>query len=192
LQRVCVYCGSSDAIGDGYLEAARAMGRALARRRLTIVFGGGRTGMMGALADAGLAGGAQVIGVIPAQFNNATLAHPGLTDLRVVGSMHERKAMMAELGDAYVALPGGFGTLEELFEILTWAQIGLHRCPVGLLNVRAYYDPLLAVVEHARREGFLYDEHPALLISEADPDILLDRLAAYRPPPGLERWVWRT
>ncbi len=167
------------------------MGWALAGRGLTLVFGGGRTGMMGALADAALAAGGQVIGVIPEQFNNPTLAHAGLSELQVVGSMHVRKARMVELADAFVALPGGFGTLEELFEILTWAQIGLHDRPVGLLNAEGYFGPLLAQIERARGEGFIYDEHRSLLVCEADPESLLDRVAAYRPPQGLDRWVNR-
>ena len=154
LQRVCVYCGSSDTVRRDYLEAARAAGRALAEREITVVFGGGRTGMMGAVADAAMAAGGKVIGIIPESFNTAVLAHPAVTEIRVVSSMHERKAMMADVSDAFVALPGGFGTLEELFEILTWAQIGLHSRPVGVLNVLGYFDPLLEQVERARMEGF--------------------------------------
>lgn len=191
LKRVCVYCGSSDSVPAGYLEAARAMGQALAARGLTVVYGGGRTGMMGALADAALAAGAQVIGVLPRIFHTPSLAHSGLTELYLVEDMHQRKARMAELADAFVALPGGFGTLEELFEILTWAQIGLHRRPVGVLNVQGYFDPLLGLIEHVRRNGFIYAEHRGLLLCEAEPERLLERMETYRPPDGLERWVAR-
>lgn len=191
LRKVCVYCGSSDEARGEYLEAAGAMGRALARRGLTVVFGGGGTGLMGALADAAMDAGGQVIGIIPEGFNTPALAHGRLTELRVVGSMHDRKREMAEIGDAFIALPGGFGTFEELFEILTWAQIGIHSKPVGVLNAHGYFLPLLALIDHARAEGFIYAEHRALLACEADPDTLISRLAAYLPPPGLERWITR-
>lgn len=147
--------------------------------------------MMGALADAALARGGQVIGVTPREFNTEVLAHAGLTEMQVVETMHERKARMAEMADAFVALPGGFGTLEELFEILTWAQLGHHRHPVGLLNVAGYYDPLLLMIERAAAEGFLYGEHRQLLITALEPDELIDRLQRYRPPNGLERWLRR-
>jgi uncharacterized protein (TIGR00730 family) len=167
------------------------MGRALAGRGLTLVFGGGRTGMMGALADEVMEAGGQAVGIIPKAFHTLELAHTRLTELKVVGSMHERKALMAELGDAFVALPGGFGTFEELLEILTWAQIGLHTRPVGVLNVQEYFDPLLTLIEHARAEGFVYDEHRSLLVIDTDPNGLLDRLVAFRPPKGLERWLHR-
>ncbi len=191
LARVCVYCGSSDAVGPEYREAAAAMGRALARRGITLIFGGGGTGLMGAVADAAMEAGGEVIGIIPETFNTPALAHTRLTELRVVGSMHERKAAMAEIGQAFIALPGGFGTLEELFEILTWAQIGLHSRPVGVLNALDYFQPLLNLIEHARAEGFIYNEHRALLVCEADPEMLIARLEAYVPPPGLQKWVTR-
>lgn len=191
MKHLVVYCGSSDAIPPVYVEAARAMGRALVARGLTLVFGGGRTGLMGAVADAALQAGGQVIGIMPRQFNTPVLAHVGLSQMILVDSMHQRKALMAEMGDAFVALPGGFGTLEELFEILTWAQIGMHRKPIGVLNVEGYYDPLLAMIEHARHQGFIYAEHRALIVCESTPMALLDGLAAYAPPEGLERWVER-
>jgi uncharacterized protein (TIGR00730 family) len=191
LSRVCVYCGSSDDVRPEYREAAAAMGRALARRGITVIFGGGKTGLMGALADSALAAGGEVIGIIPEGFNTPALAHAHLSQLRVVASMHERKQRMAEIGDAFVALPGGFGTLEELFEILTWAQIGIHEKPVGILNALDYFGPLLALIEHARAEGFIYDEHRALLACEADPEALIARLESYLPPRGLERWLTR-
>ncbi len=191
MKHLVVYCGSSDAIPPVYVEAARGMGRALVARGLTLVFGGGRTGLMGAVADAALQAGGQVIGIMPRQFNTPVLAHVGVSQMILVDSMHQRKALMAEMGDAFVALPGGFGTLEELFEILTWAQIGMHRKPIGVLNVEGYYDPLLAMIEHARRQGFIYAEHRALIVCESTPRALLDGLATYAPPEGLERWVER-
>ena len=191
IDKVCVYCGSSDRVSEPYLEAARQMGRALARRKLTLVFGGGGTGLMGVVADTVLTGGGKVIGVIPEGFNTPQLVHHNLTELCVVGSMHERKAMMVDISDAFVALPGGFGTLEELFEILTWAQIGLHSKPVGVLDTMSYFDPLHKLIEHACAEGFIYDEHRTLLLSDSDPDVLLDLMQAYQPPEGLERWVNR-
>lgn len=167
------------------------MGRALVERGLTLVYGGGRTGLMGAVADAALEAGGRVVGIMPQQFNTPVLAHAGLSEMILVDSMHVRKARMADMGDAFAALPGGFGTLEELFEILTWAQIGMHRKPVGLLNVQGYYDPLLAMIDGARRQGFIYAEHRALIVCQAEVGALLDGLAAYAPPAGLERWVTR-
>jgi len=191
LERIGVYCGSSDDVDPSYLQAARLAGQTLAGHGVTIIFGGGGTGMMGALADGALTAGGKVLGIIPRRFNNAELAHSGLTEMRVVETMHERKAAMADLAQAFIALPGGYGTLEELFEILTWAQIGLHTKPVGLLNVRGYFDPLLVFIEHVRVEGFIYDEHRALLACEQEPEALLQRLEEFRPPPTLDRWVHR-
>jgi uncharacterized protein (TIGR00730 family) len=156
MKSVCVYCGSSDDIRKEYLEAARRMGNAIAGRGIQLIYGAGSTGMMGAVADGALDAGGEVIGVIPSIFNTPQLAHNGLTRLEVVENIHLRKARMIELAGGFIALPGGFGTLEELFEILTWAQIGLHHKPVGLLNTLSYFDPLLALVEHAYTEGFIY------------------------------------
>ncbi len=167
------------------------MGCALAKRALTLVFGGGGTGMMGAVADAVLEGGGRVIGVIPENFNTPQLLHADVSELHVVDSMHARKQLMAELADAFVALPGGFGTFEELFEILTWAQIGLHSKPVGVLNTNGYFDSLHHLIEEARQEGFIYSEHRELLLSASSPDDLLEMLYNYRAPEGLERWVNR-
>jgi uncharacterized protein (TIGR00730 family) len=191
ISSVCVYCGSSDRVNDAYLEAAQSMGAAIANRGLSLVFGGGGTGMMGAVADAAMECGAEVIGVIPQRFNTEELVHAGLTELRVVDTMHVRKAMMAEMADAFVALPGGYGTFEELFEMLTWAQIGLHRKPVGILNIQGYFDPLLSLIEHAQQQGFIYSEHRSLLVAETDPNQLLDALSTYQSPAGLERWLNR-
>jgi uncharacterized protein (TIGR00730 family) len=191
IRKICVFCGSSDLIEDLYLEAAWSLGQALANSGMDLIFGGGGTGLMGALADASLEGGAKVIGILPRLFNTPALAHPNLTELRVVDDMHDRMAIMMEAADAFLALPGGFGTFEELFEVLTWAQIGLHQKPVGLLNVNGYFDLLLNLIEHARVEGFIYDEHPDLLIVDNDVDRLLARLTQYRLPEGLARWVDR-
>ena len=185
VKTLVVYCGSSDDVPPVYLEAARAMGAALVQRGLTLIFGGGRTGLMGAVADAALAAGGRVIGILPHQFNTPVLAHGGLSEMVLVDSMHERKARMAEMGDAFVALPGGFGTLEELFEILTWAQIGMHRKPVGVLNVQGYYNPLLTMIEPRRVAGVHLCGAPgADGVRGRRP-----RGAEFRPPPTLERWV---
>jgi uncharacterized protein (TIGR00730 family) len=191
VKTICVYCGSSDKIHSDYLEAARNMGMAIAQRGLKLVYGAGRTGLMGALADGALQAGGEVIGVIPSYFNTNQLAHQNLAHLEVVDTIQQRKARLAELGDAYIALPGGYGTLDEFFEILTWAQVGLHSKPVGLLNVRHYYDPLLIFIRQAQTEGFIYDEHRALLLCAEQPGELLDALSSYRPPDGLERWLTR-
>lgn len=191
MKTVCVFCGSSDEIDERYIKAAHHMGEVMAARGLQLVFGGGSTGMMGAVADAVLDAGGEVIGVLPEHFNKPSMAHNRLTRLELVDGMHARKARMAELADAFVALPGGFGTLEEFFEILTWAQIGLHRKPVGLLNVYSYFDELLVFLEHANKEGFTFWEHQKLYSQAEQPEELLDALAAYHPPEGLERWMQR-
>ena len=161
------------------------------RRGLQLWYGAGSTGLMGAAANGALEAGGEVIGVIPEIFNTPQLVHLSLTRLEIVGSMHARKERLAEQADAFIALPGGYGTFEEFFEILTWAQIGLHQKPVGLFNILNYFDPLLAMVEHARREGFIYDEHRALFSCEDEPEALLDALADYQKPGGLERWLRR-
>ena len=191
MKSICVYCGSSDDINPAYLEGADQMGRAIAKRGLQLWYGAGSTGLMGAVANGALGAGGEVIGVIPAMFHTPQLAHTGLTRLEIVESMHQRKERLANQADAFIALPGGFGTFEELFEILTWAQIGLHQKPVGLLNVMGYFDPLLSMVEHARNEGFIYAEHCTMLIQSDSPDQLLDSLIGYQPPTGLERWLTR-
>lgn len=190
-QNICIYCGSSDKTDAEYLQAAEDMGGALVARGLKLIYGGGSTGMMGALADAVLENGGEVVGVIPKMFETPELLHTGLTELHVVGDINTRKTIMAEMSDAFVALPGGFGTFDELFEILTWAQIGLHKNPIGILNTREYFTPLLALIEHARQEGFIYNEHIDLLIDEADPHVLLTRMEGFEPPPNMERWVQR-
>jgi uncharacterized protein (TIGR00730 family) len=184
MRRLCVFCGSSSGLRPEYQTAAETLGRALSDRGIGLVYGGAHVGLMGAVADAVLrgGGGGEVIGVIPRALVEREIAHRGLTELRVVGSMHERKAVMADLADGFVALPGGAGTLEELFEVWTWAQLGLHRKPCGLLNVNGYFDALGAFLDHASAEQFLRAEHRAMLIMENDPAALLDRFARYSAP----------
>lgn len=182
LKRLCVFCGSSSGIDPAYVKAARAFGLELARRQLTLVYGGGNIGLMGVVADAVLAGGGKVIGVIPRFLENRELAHRGVTELRLVDSMHERKALMADLADGFVALPGGFGTLDELCEILTWAQLHLHTKPCGLLNILGFFAPFLAQIQQASRAGFIRPEHVDLLFTETDPYRLLDHLDAAAHP----------
>jgi uncharacterized protein (TIGR00730 family) len=191
IEKVCVYCGSSDIIHPTYLEAARVMGRELATRSMTLIYGAGRTGMMGELANSCLEAGGTVVGVIPEVFHTPQLAHQGLHELHVTEDMHSRKALLASMADAFIALPGGLGTFEELFEILTWAQIGLHTKPVGVLNVDGYFDPLLDLIDHARSRGFIYDEHRSLLICGKTPEAVLEGMASYAPPEDLARWVNR-
>ncbi len=191
MKTVCVYCGSSDKLSDGYLTSARQMGTAIAQRGLTVSYGGGCTGMMGAVADGALEAGGEVVGVIPEMFATPALMHTHLTRLEIVPNIHVREQRLVDISDAFIALPGGYGTLEELFEILTWAQIGLHQKPVGLLNSQHYFDPLLSAIEHARSEGFIYAEHRSLFVYDEHPDRLLDQLAQYKYPPGMERWVTR-
>lgn len=178
MQRVCVYCGSNPGRGEEYRALARAMGAAIAARGLGLVYGGASVGLMGELADAALAGGAEVTGVIPGVVSEREIAHSGLTELVPVTSMHERKTLMAERADAFVAMPGGLGTLEELFEILTWAQLGIHDKPVGLLNGLGYYDRLIAFLDHCLAEELVRPQHRALLKVARDPETLLDQLAA--------------
>ncbi|MFZ1881111.1 MAG: TIGR00730 family Rossman fold protein [Gaiellaceae bacterium] len=176
MNRVCVFCGASSGRLPAYADAARAFGTALAGRGLGLVYGGGRVGLMGAVADAALAGGGEVLGVIPQELVDRELAHGGLTELHVVGSLHERKALMAELADGFVALPGGFGTLDELLEQLTWSQLGLHAKPVGLYDVEDYWRPLIALARHATEEGFVRESDLAQIAVGGDAEGLLDRL----------------
>lgn len=183
LRRVCVFCGSRMGAHEYFAEQARALGTALVQAGLGLVYGGARVGLMGALADATLAAGGEVIGVLPRALMRTELAHPGLHALHVVGSMHERKALMAELADGFVALPGGYGTLDELFEILTWAQLGIHHKPIVLLNWRGYYDPLLEFLEHTERQGFVAGTDQRLLLVGADATTALALLREYVPPP---------
>jgi hypothetical protein len=190
MNSVCVYCGSSDTVSADYLRAARQTGATLARRGLTLVYGGGRTGLMGAVAEGVLEGHGRVFGVIVESMNTPALAHPGLTRLEVSATIHQRKARMYELAEGYIALPGGYGTLDELFETLTWAQIGVHQKPVGLLNVHGYYDPLLDMLDRAEREGFIFPEHRRALLCASDPDRLLDLMKDNRPSEeAVKRWM---
>lgn len=188
LDRICVFCGSNFGRGPTYRAAAEALGRLFAERGITLVYGGARVGLMGALADAVLAAGGQAVGVIPKSMLQREIAHRGLTELHVVDSMHERKALMANLSDAFIALPGGFGTLEEFCEILTWGQLGLHQKPVALFNVDGYYDDLLALFEKSFSEQFVRIEHCRLIIQGADPEGILDQFADYQPPT-VQKWL---
>ncbi len=188
IRRVCVYCGSSNQIGEQHRIAARQMAGALLQRGIDLVFGGGRVGLMGEVADAMLAGGGRVFGVIPQKLMVHELGHTGCTELFVVEGMHARKMMMMQLSDAFVALPGGFGTLEELFEVTTWTQLRFHDKPVGLLNSDGFYDPLLAFLRRANAEGFIRDQHVDLIHADTDAGRLLDTLAD-AALPELESWI---
>ncbi len=179
--RICVYAGSNHGLNPAYAEAAADLARLLAGRGIGIVYGGGKVGLMGVLADTGLEAGGEVIGVMPQALIDREIGHGGLTELRVVGSMHERKALMAELSDGFVALPGGAGTLEELIEVYTWSQLGIHAKPMGVLNVDGYYDALAALLDHAVQEGFLRPEHRAAMHAETTPEALLERFEGWRP-----------
>ena len=187
MKRVCVFCGSNSGIRPEYGVAAHAVATVLARRGLGLVYGGGNVGLMGVLADSMLEAGGEVIGVIPHSLVAKEAAHNGLTDLRVVDTMHQRKAMMNELSDAFIALPGGFGTLDEFFEILTWSQLGIHGKPSGLLNVSGYYDGLLTMLDHAVAEGFLRPVFRELVIADTDADALVQRLATFAPVKAAKR-----
>lgn len=188
MNSVCVFCGSSPGADPAYVRGAQRLGRVLAGSGIRLVYGGASVGVMGALADAVLAEGGEAIGVIPRGLQQREVGHPGLSELHVVESMHERKARMAELADAFLALPGGLGTLEELFEVWTWAQLGIHAKPCGLLNVRGYFDPLLGFLDQAVSEGFVPAAHRAMLQVDTDPGALLARLRGFRPP-RLPRWL---
>lgn len=188
MQRLCVFCGSSAGSDSRYGQGAAELGRLLVSRGLGLVFGGGSIGLMGVVADAVLASGGDVVGVIPHALAARELAHRQVSDMRVVPSMHARKALMAELSDAFVALPGGLGTLEELLEIATWSQLGIHCKPVGVLNIAGYYDPLVSLLDHAVQEGFVSAANRALIRVAEAPGALLEDLLSHRPAPGPE-WV---
>ncbi len=186
--RICVFLGSRAGRLPVYAEAATNLGTLLARRNIGLVYGGGTIGLMGLIADAATAGGGEVIGIIPDALRAREHDHRGITELHVVGTMHERKALMAEMSDGFVALPGGIGTLEELFEVWTWAQLGYHRKPCGLLNVAGFFDPMSSFIDHVVEEDFLQPQHRSMLIVERDPEALLDRLIDYVAPPT-RRWI---
>lgn len=176
MKSIAIYCGANPGVDPVYADAARTLGALLAKRGIGIVYGGGHVGLMGIAADAALALGGRVIGVIPQQLVDRELAHSGLTELFVVRNMHERKAMMADLSDGFIAMPGGMGTLEELFEMLTWSQLEIHTKPVGVLNVAGFYDQLVQFVAHAAGQGFIRSQHRELMLVERDPEALLARL----------------
>jgi uncharacterized protein (TIGR00730 family) len=189
MRTVCVFCGSNGGGDPVYSETARRLGVALVGRGLDLVYGGGHVGLMGVVADAVLAARGRVVGVINRALVEKELAHGGLTELLVVETMHQRKALMADRADAFVALPGGFGTLDELFEILTWRQLGMHAKPIGLLNVAGYFDRLMDWIAHSVREQFVKEKHRDLLLVADDPERLVDMLQSYRAPPGQEKWL---
>jgi uncharacterized protein (TIGR00730 family) len=189
MRRLCVFCGSKCGDRSIYTDATQRLGAAIVYRGLGVVYGAGHVGLMGVLADAVLQAGGEVIGVIPQALVDKELAHSGLTEMRVVASMHERKAVMADLSDAFLALPGAYGTADEFFEILTWAQLGMHAKPIGLLNVEGFFDPLLVWLDHTVREGFLRKRHRELLIIDGDPEEVLDRILAARPGPVEPKWI---
>ena len=185
---VCVYAGSAPGASPEYAEATRALARGIVAQGGGVVYGGGSLGLMGVLADATLEAGGDVTGVIPRFLDDREVGHQGVTDLRVVETMHERKMLMADLADAFVVLPGGIGTLEELVEMLSWSQLGLHRKPIGLLDVRGYWAPLVALLDHATEEGFVSGDHRRLLLADGGPAEVLDALEAWQPP-HVERWL---
>lgn len=186
VRRICVFCGASAGVGTGYLDLARSVGLGLAERGIGVVYGGGRVGLMGAVADAALDAGGSVVGVIPRRLVDRELAHPGLTGLEVVDTLHERKARMSELADAFIALPGGLGTLEEIAEVVSWAQLELHHKPIGLLDVDGYWQALATWLDHAVDEGFVASHHRTLVQIAPDLGSLLERFAAWTAPP--DRW----
>lgn len=190
MKSICVFCGSSDSVHADYFSAAKQLGKLLADTGIRLVYGGGKTGLMGAVADGAVQAGGEVIGVIIPSMNTSALAHTRLTRMDVAPDMHGRKARMHELADGYVALPGGYGTWDELFETITWAQTGAHEKPVGMLNVRNYYDPLLAAMDHAVAEGFVFSEHRKAVFCDDDPKRLLDVMRTYvHPHAAVKRWL---
>jgi uncharacterized protein (TIGR00730 family) len=191
IKRICVFCGSSFGTQPAYREAAETLGRLLAERGIGLVYGGGCVGLMGAIANAVLVSGGEVIGVIPDSLMRREVGHNGLTKLHVVETMHERKALMADLADAFIALPGGYGTMEEFLEIVTWSQLGIQQKPCGLLNIANYWDGLLKVLDHAVDEGFLRPENSELVLVARNPKSMLERLSEWEPPAHVEKWLDR-
>ncbi len=191
MKSIAVYCGSSDKIADKYLDTARQTGRFLAKKGICLVYGAGSTGMMGAVATAAMDAGGEVIGVMPEMFNTPQLALPTTTRFEVLPDMHSRLARMMDLADGFIALPGGYGTMDEFFQTVTWAQIGLHNKPIGLLNFDGYYEQLVSFMRNMEAEGFMYTGHNSLYLVEETPEALVDAMAAYRPPIELKKWVER-
>jgi uncharacterized protein (TIGR00730 family) len=189
-RRICVFCGSNLGIDPEYRAAAERTGRLLATSGVELVYGAGNVGLMGVLADAAMAAGGHVIGVIPESLMAKEVGHTGISDLRVVKSMHERKALMSDLSDGFIALPGGFGTFEEFCEVLTWSQLGIQSKPCGLLNVKGYYDPLLRLFDQAVEQGFLRAENRGLVLDDSEPELLLQKMAAFNPIPA-DKWIWK-
>lgn len=191
IQTICVYSGSADHIQSIYLDAAYQTGQILAQNGITLVYGGGKTGVMGAVAEGALVAGGKVIGVVPEHLNKPSLIHDRLSQLIITPDMHTRKAEMSRLANAFISLPGGFGTMEEFFETLTWAQIGLHQKPIGLLNTNGYYTPLLDWIAHALHEKFIYPEHTNLFVADENPKTLMEKISGFKIPENLSRWVER-
>jgi uncharacterized protein (TIGR00730 family) len=190
VKRICVYCGSNPGKSAEFLESARSLARELVRRDICLVYGGASVGIMGEIADTVLAGGGEVIGVIPQALVDKEVSHAGLTELKIVGSMHERKEIMADISEGFIALPGGLGTIEEIFEVLTWAQLGFHKKPCALLNIKGYYDKLIQFLTHAVAEGFIANPHREMLLVEEEPHRLLEIMAAYSAP-AVDKWIGR-
>ncbi|MBA2117784.1 LOG family protein YvdD [Planctomycetes bacterium FF15] len=191
MESLCVFCGSASGSRPAYVQVAQQLGRLMAERKIQLIYGGGKVGMMGALADAVLAAGGEVIGVIPGALVERELAHHGVTDLIIVDSMHQRKAKMSDLSDGFLALPGGYGTLEELFEVITWAQLGFHAKPCGLLNVEGFFDPLLAMLDQAADQQFMSPENRSLLLTASEPSEVLQQLIDAHPHEN-PRWIDRS
>ncbi len=190
MKKICVYCGSSPGRRPEYIDSAKALARELLARHIGLIYGGASVGIMGEIADTVLAGGGEVIGVIPQSLVDKEVSHSGLTELKIVNSMHERKAVMAEISDGFIALPGGLGTIEELFEVLTWSQLGFHKKPCALLNIKQYYHSLSLFLDHAVKEKFVKPIHREMLLVEEDPAILLDAMKEYSPP-AVDKWIGR-
>ncbi|MFP3391272.1 TIGR00730 family Rossman fold protein [Brevibacillus sp. SIMBA_040] len=188
MKRICVFAGSNPGVNPAFEQVAQELGRELVSRDLDLVYGGSNMGLMGRVANAVLAGGGKAIGVMPTGLFRGEIVHTGLTDLHEVDTMHERKAMMNDLSDGFIALPGGYGTFEEIFEVISWGQIGIHSKPIGLLNIAGYYTPLMEMVNHATLAGFIPNMQGELIICESDPVVLLDRMREYTPPVKVNKW----
>lgn len=192
MKRICVFCGSSFGVNPLYVKSANDLGNIIAGKNICLVYGGARVGLMGEIASAVLKAKGEVIGVIPRDLSEKEVAHTGLTDLRIVGSMHERKSLMAELSDGFIALPGGFGTMEEILEVITWAQLDFHNKPCGLLNIDGYYDNLIKFLDHTVEEKFIEPEHREMILIDEDPAALLEKFENYKPPKvDKAEWVLR-